>query len=533
MAMSARKTDGLTDNDNHHKPEENFSTETLKDKNILRNAIEGDGSDDEPLLGSDHHGQSLVNEQDEGVTKENVRNLATALTVVSLAMMSFSIHTDAYSQWLYVEFEHMVLGANASLLNSTASNPCIKGSNQTSQWTKELDEAQSLTSRFNTYSILVSLIPALFTNLFLGIYSDRIGRRILFLAPLFGNLIRMVTSCVVAYWRLSVYWIYFGLAIVGLSGHIPALFMGIYVYTADNTGQKKSRSLGMVIAQSIINTCFALSHIAVGYFIQAEGYIWPMLASALLMLCAFIICVFFLRETLQTNKLKKKIKFLEGVKVVFSFYTSQSVDSRYRRSDFILLGLVFFLYATCIGVAIQSMFLMNEPFCWSSIKIGDVTTYQGLLSAFASLILMRALQRFLTDEIICILSLLSATGSRFFLAFAEYEWMIYTAYTIGMFELLLLPIIRAILSRMVPSTTRGSLFASVAVIEVATLAVAGAGFDALYSFTVSFWHGLTYFVIACCVMVAAVFMIVFTIAVRRRQSKVISLIVVEEVPTDS
>ncbi|KAI8784324.1 proton-coupled folate transporter isoform X2 [Biomphalaria glabrata] len=488
---------------------------TLKHKNVLRRTINEDVGEEEPLLASDQPGKSPGTEREEGVTKSGAINIATSMIVVSLAMASYSIFSDAMSQWIYVEFENQVLGANASLINSTASNPCVKD-NQTDLWAKELDKAQSLASRFSIYAMIVTLLPAFFTNLLLGIYADQIGRRILFLAPLIGLFIRAFVGFVVAFWKLSIYWNFVGMACIGLTGHLPAIFMGIYVYTADNTGHKKSRSFGMVIAQTAINVCFSLSHLAVGYFIDAKGYAWPMFTASVILAFCLVICYFFLKETLETAKKARKKTFTEGFNEVFSFYITKGKNSNYRRLDFSLLGLVFFLFSTCLGVSIQSMFLMNEPLCWSSIKIGQVTTYQGLLGAFTSLVLMKALQRCLSDDVICIVSLVSAAASRFVLAFAQYDWMIYVAYTVGMFELLLLPIIRAILSRMVPVNNRGSLFASVAVIEVATFVVAGAGFDALYSFTVSFWHGLTYLVIACCVSLATGLMILFTVTVRKR-----------------
>ncbi|CAL1546876.1 unnamed protein product [Lymnaea stagnalis] len=473
---------------------------------------------DEPLLTGDNTRKVHEDDEVEVDSTAGARNLSIALIILSLIMLSYSIFNDAFSQWIYVEFEMMVLGTNWSLANtSTANDPCIHGTNNTDPWTDQMNEAQALTSRFNVWSMLVSLLPAFCTNILLGAYSTRIGRRTLFIVPTFGLCARMAVNCIVAYWRLSVYWTFVGMGIAGITGHMPALFMAVYVYTADNTGHKRSRSFGMVVAQSTSLIFYSLSHIAVGYFIKAEGYLWPMLAATLINVLALCICGVFLKETLVTRTLGKRMSLVEGVKSVFVFYLIKTDNPRYKRKDFLMLGFVFFMYSTCLGVTIQSLYLMNEPLCWSSVKMGNVITFQGLLSAFASLVLMGLLQRFLTDEIICIISLGSGAASRFVLAFASYDWMIYVAYTIGLFELLLLPIIRAILSRIVSSEQRGSLFASIAVIEVATLAVAGAGLDALYSFTVDIWHGLTYFVIAICLVLAGTVMVAYILVISKRE----------------
>ncbi|CAL1546875.1 unnamed protein product [Lymnaea stagnalis] len=509
-------------------------TDMLRATNILRNQLDDDGnSEDEPLL-TPEYSHKPVTEKEEGVSARGAWNIAIALVVLSLSTMSYALFNDAFSQWLYVEFEYMVLGSNASFINDSASsNPCIKGNNNSSPWAAELDEAQARASRFNTWAMLISLLPAVITNTLLGAYADRIGRRVLFILPLFGMMTKYGFTSAVAYWKLNVYWALFGTLLSGLSGSMPALFMAIYVYTADNTGHNKSRSFGMVVAQATMNIFYALTHLVVGYFIKGEGYIWPMFTATLVLCLSLLVCVCFLRETLDTSNLGKRASLIQGVKSVFGFYLVKTDNPRYKRKDFLMLGFVFFMYSTCLGVSIQSLYLMNEPLCWSSVKMGNVITFQGLLSSFASLFLMRLIQKIFSDETISIVSLISAGASRFVLAFAVNETMIFVAYTIGMFENLLLPIIRAILSRMVPSDKRGSLFASVAVIEVATLAVAGAGLDALYSLTVDIWHGLTYFVIAICLVLAATVMLLFNIIIKRRQPSGKSIIVIEEKLNDN
>ena len=57
------------------------------------------------------------------------------------------------------------------------------------------------------------------------------------------------------------------------------------------------------------------------------------------------------------------------------------------------------------------------------------------------------------------------------------------------------------------SVCTGSLFASIAVIETATIAVSGAGLGELYADTVDRWRGLTYFVVGCIIFSSAVLML--------------------------
>ena len=59
---------------------------------------------------------------------------------------------------------------------------------------------------------------------------------------------------------------------------------------------------------------------------------------------------------------------------MFSFYFQKPTHPLHKRKDFILLGLIFFVYAISYGNSISTIFLMNEPFCWGSRQIGYVSS---------------------------------------------------------------------------------------------------------------------------------------------------------------
>ncbi|GFR70338.1 solute carrier family 46 member 3-like [Elysia marginata] len=362
---------------------------------------------------------------------------------------------------------------------------------------------------------LCALIPSFFVNLLLGAYADQLGRRIIFIVPLAGGMARVAIVCAVAYWDLSTNFILLGYILAGLTGDLIAFVMVVYVYTADNTTQGKNRSFLMVVATAVNFIFYNMSQFASGYFIESAGYAWPMITGLGFMVLSFILVVFFLRETLDKSKVQKASLFA-GVKGIFSFYFDKPLNPIYKRKDFILLGLVFFIYASAMSSSISTIFLMNEPFCWGSKQIGYVTSAFGLSHAVLSTLVMRLLQYAFSDEVLVIFSLLSCASGRFAFAFANADWQIYIAYTTGALEVSVLAVIRAILSRMVPKEKRGSLFASFSVMETATLAASGAGLNELYSHTVGEWRGLTFFVIGCVTCVSAALMIVYKIMISLR-----------------
>ncbi|RUS79888.1 hypothetical protein EGW08_012366 [Elysia chlorotica] len=191
----------------------------------------------------------------------------------------------------------------------------------------------------------------------------------------------------------------------------------------------------------------------------------------------------------------------------------------YRRKDFLLVGVVFVAYASSVGSSISTMFLMNEPFCWGSKHIGYVNSAAGVGHAVLSTLTTRLMQKFCSDELLVVVSLLSSVGQRFVFAFAKYDWHLYIGYAAGSLEVSVLAVIRAIASRMVRKEKRGSLFASMAVLETATLAASGAGLNELYSRTVGQWPGLTFFAIGCTTSLSAALMLTYKIVISNREPR--------------
>ncbi|KAK3790275.1 hypothetical protein RRG08_034837 [Elysia crispata] len=377
-------------------------------------------SDRHSLVGQETLSPPDQQSKDEDGDRQKRRNMTILIICCSFSMLGYGIYTTAYSQWIYVRFEMDALGANFSKLNQSASkDPCFRGNHTDSPFKPLLMEAQSNSAHFSMLITLCSLVPSFFVNILLGAYSDQLGRRLIFIVPLAGNVARTAIVCAVAFWNLNVNFVLLAYTVHGLTGDYIAFIMAVFVYTADNTTKGKDRSFLMVFTQAVITICYYLSQLATGYYIEALGYVWPMVTGLGGLCVAFLIALFFLHETLDKSK-----------------------QHNYNLPDerAILLGS-------------QANWLREQRF----------------------------------------------------------------RYGAGSMESPVLPIIRAILSRMVRTEERGSLFASIAVIETAAIAASGAGLNELYATSVDRWRGLTYFVIGCIVFFSAVLMLAYKSIIFRRQ----------------
>nr|KAG5700573.1 hypothetical protein BaRGS_015369 [Batillaria attramentaria] len=166
---------------------------------------------------------------------------------------------------------------------------------------------------------LVSGGIAIVTNLFLGAYSDVLGRRFVLLVPVLGPKF--------PYFNLH-------LLIVVETG----ILLGFYVYAADITRGDKQRTLGMAIVEAGIGLADAATEFAAGLIIEDTGFLYvSLLASGLLLVCLVIILC-GLPETVPRDR-KRLISPLEGVKRMCKVFVAR--DHPYQAA-LLLLGLLAF-----------------------------------------------------------------------------------------------------------------------------------------------------------------------------------------------
>ncbi|GFR70357.1 proton-coupled folate transporter [Elysia marginata] len=440
------------------------------------------------------------------------RNILIMIVSCSFAMFGYGIYNAAYSQWIYVRFEMLALGENFSQLDETAASkdPCFRGNHTDSPFKRLLTVAQSNSAHFGVLTTLCSLIPSFFVNLLLGAYSDQLGRRLIFIVSLSGNA-HLTSQASLCPCQIRL------IFIVSLLGNTH-LTSQASLFPCQVTLTSHLRLHCVPVRQRCSSGCGVC-----GGVLGAECQLGPDRVHSVWPhrgLCGNIdghLCLY----CRQHHQRQEQVVSYGGgptVKGIFSFYFDKPTNPLYKRKDFIILGLVFMAYDASIGYSITIIFLMNEPFCWGSKHIGFVRSISGFAQAVCSTLNMRFLQMFLSDENVIAISLLTSVASRCVLAFAITNWQVYLAYGIRSFEPSVVAIIRAVLSRMVPKHKRGSLFASLAVIETATLAVSGAALNEFYSATVQYWRGFMYFIVACLVFISAVLTITYKIILTRRDA---------------
>ncbi|KAK7105145.1 hypothetical protein V1264_019745 [Littorina saxatilis] len=342
---------------------------------------------------------------------------------------------------------------------------------------------------------LVSGGLSIVVNLFLGSYSDVLGRRFVLLVPIVGHFLRNATAPVVIHWNLGASYLYVGYVIDGLCGGASGVALGLYVYTADITSSDKSRTVGMAVVDTATGLTGALAYLGAGYFIEYTGFFYPSLVSAIFLLMSALVILCLLPETVPRDR-KGWFSPAEGARRVFSIFLSRG--QKYQRA-FLWMGLLAFFLAMMpefADVKVRSLYLMNEPFCWSSVQMGIFQAAKDGASRCSSLFLIKVLQRCLLTPALAIIAATAYVAGDVLMAFARDDLAVFMVPVVSMAGYMVFAAIRSMMSRLVPPDKQGALFAAIAVVESACYCMGQTTFFSIYQATMHVFQGVIFFFFA-------------------------------------
>lgn len=98
---------------------------------------------------------------------------------------------------------------------------------------------QSLSSYIHLGTIIFGAIPSLVTALFIGVWTDMVGRRPALALPYFGSAINSLTVLLVMYFEWPIFVLFAGSAICGMCGFNTVMSFAVVSYIADITDESK------------------------------------------------------------------------------------------------------------------------------------------------------------------------------------------------------------------------------------------------------------------------------------------------------
>ena len=96
--------------------------------------------------------------------------------------------------------------------------------------------------------IMFASIPAVFMSLFMGTWTDRVGRKPALLAPILGSLFESIIALLVMYLKWPMYVLFIGSAVNGFCGFFTTIVLAVMSYIADTTDEsERGLRLGKIV----------------------------------------------------------------------------------------------------------------------------------------------------------------------------------------------------------------------------------------------------------------------------------------------
>ncbi|CAK1552498.1 unnamed protein product [Leptosia nina] len=378
--------------------------------------------------------------------------------------------------------------------------------NGSQQLEEEVQKYAAFVSMVRT--IIESLAPAVL-SLFLGVWSDTYGRKPLVVWPLLGMSIS--SGLVVVYSmmdNLGPWWFILTVIPMSMSGGFTALFTGAFCYLSDITSKEK-RSLRMTIVEASVSVGSVIGSLVSSYLLRAVGNVYLLLITASLCVIAYVFTNCCLDESLPGAK-KGGLKSVLDFKLIKSMI-SECFKERpnYTRAQILLLTVanslsIFILY----GTMSLGYLYTRQKLHWAIQQYTVYSAASTTISFFGSFIGVVLIQRLfkVTDLAFSIVAFLSSAAEYLIKAFAVTSWHMYLAAGISLFRDLSAPLIRSMITKILPAQDIAKVFALMCAIEGVAPLISPAMYNSLYAYTISTFPGAIYILCAAITGICVMFL---------------------------
>lgn len=118
-------------------------------------------------------------------------------------------------------------------------------------------QVQSLTSYIVLGVVMSASIPSIFVAVFMGSWTDQVGRKPALMAPIVGTLFESMIVLLIMYFKWPIYVLFIGSAVNGFCGFFTTIVLAVMSYIADTTDESE-RGLRLGIKISLIYNNFQL-----------------------------------------------------------------------------------------------------------------------------------------------------------------------------------------------------------------------------------------------------------------------------------
>ncbi|XP_068457534.1 lysosomal proton-coupled steroid conjugate and bile acid symporter SLC46A3 [Clinocottus analis] len=421
--------------------------------------------------------------------------------VVALYAFSVFLFFPLVQQYVYRRLWQEL--TNTTYPISDNGSRCAENNSSSGNQSSYHEEVQRQASLFSLYTEIFSTIPSLVVTLLLVAYSDRGGRKVTIIMPLFGTLIYTLAFLAVSYFELNIYLLIVAALFSSMFGGFGTFLGGCLSYIADLCKDGRQKTLRMAGVDMMIGLLSGVAAISTGYFVKAAGFNWPFLTSALCQCLNLLFAIFILEETVTKTPTDSVSSDgsprCSAVKeIIYGVYFMFARASRKSRNLLVLLILIFisFSFSYVGGNSLTTLYELNKPLCWSEILIGYGTALSTTMF-LASFVGVSVFTYFGVPQLVIIMiGILSVISSMVLMAYAKTTFLMFMVRVPMLLSIMPFPVLRSMTSKLTSKSDQGALFACLSFLESLTNNVSTAVFNSVYAATLAWYPGFTFLLAA-------------------------------------
>ncbi|XP_017756151.1 PREDICTED: proton-coupled folate transporter-like [Eufriesea mexicana] len=332
-----------------------------------------------------------------------------------------------------------------------------------------------------TKSIIESIIPALL-SLFLGPWSDINGRKSIILSGYIGVSLTYFILSFMTVWEINPWYLLIAYIPYACCGGFCIILLGTICYISDISDDQE-RGWQLAWMEVLISVGILIGILAGPVIFQSYGYtIVFAIATICCILAGLLICFLVPATTYNTNSMTVKSLFdIHLVRKLINTCTSKREGfNRYIVWCYIIS--IILMIIPLQGEITVGFLFVSARLGWDVNKYSIYTAANIILSILGLVFGVKVLKMYggFSEEVLAILSLLSSVSSCLVQSFTLKTWHMYLSAVIGMFGGVATPMIRAILSKLVPPADTGKIFSLIICIETLTPLVASSLYSIIY-----------------------------------------------------
>ncbi|KAK3741853.1 hypothetical protein QZH41_018846, partial [Actinostola sp. cb2023] len=246
------------------------------------------------------------------------------------------------------------------------------------------------------------------------------------------------------------------------------------------------KSKGGTVLELITFLGGMVSQVTSGIWIETQGFITPYWFILGCLLFSVLYTLFFVPESRPPSTVQEKTKFAScrSLKRIYTVYASAK-DGNKRNLILLTLSSGIMQVALQGVTGVITLYVLHSPLCFSPEFVGYFTAWRSLSIGLGAIIGIRLLGRWFSELTISRLGILTRVASLVLLAFSTTKVLVFMAPLAGLLNGCVVPIFRAMMSRIVSSDEQGALFSAVASIEALSNFIGAFIFNTLYPFALN------------------------------------------------